>query len=36
MPLIEDMRAYGRQWLGADCADVPEAGASREPVAAAV
>src|SRR6201987_386421 len=21
VPLIEDMRAYGREWLGADCAD---------------
>ena len=21
VPLIEDMRAYGTQWLGADCAD---------------
>src|SRR5436305_10341875 len=23
-PLIEDMRAYGREWLGADCAVEPE------------
>ncbi len=23
VPLIEDMRAYGRAWLGADCADRP-------------
>ncbi len=21
VPLIEDMRAYGRQWLGSDCVD---------------
>ena len=33
VPLIEDMRAYGRAWLGVDC--VPEPGpAAREPVAA--
>jgi DNA-binding HxlR family transcriptional regulator len=23
VPLIEDMRAYGRTWLGADCVDEP-------------
>ena len=41
VPLIEDMRAYGRQWLGADCApetDTSESAASAatesEPVAA--
>jgi DNA-binding HxlR family transcriptional regulator len=35
VPLIEDMRTYGRQWLGDDCA--PDAGSetSREPAAAA-
>jgi DNA-binding HxlR family transcriptional regulator len=33
-PLIEDMRAYGREWLGADWDDQPVVG--REPVAAAV
>jgi DNA-binding HxlR family transcriptional regulator len=31
-PLIEDMRRYGREWLGAVCEDVPIA---REPVTAA-
>ncbi len=40
VPLIEDMRVYGREWLGADCdADVAETGEpvlDREPVAAAV
>ena len=30
VPLIEDMRTYGREWLGADCDDV------REPAVAAV
>ena len=25
LPLIEDMRAYGREWLGAECAATPEA-----------
>jgi DNA-binding HxlR family transcriptional regulator len=36
VPLIEDMRTYGREWLGADCDDADEfARASvREPVAA--
>jgi DNA-binding HxlR family transcriptional regulator len=38
VPLIEDMRTYGRQWLGADCA-ADEAGGDRpeaaEPVVAA-
>jgi DNA-binding HxlR family transcriptional regulator len=43
VPLIEDMRAYGRDWLGADCTAEPAderrphtAGAEREPVGAAV
>jgi DNA-binding HxlR family transcriptional regulator len=40
VPLIEDMRVYGREWLGADCdADLAEDGEpvlDREPVAAAV
>jgi DNA-binding HxlR family transcriptional regulator len=40
VPLIEDMRVYGREWLGADCdADAAETGEpvrDREPVAAAV
>ena len=32
-PIIEDMRAYGREWLGDDCP--PDAAADvREPVAA--
>jgi DNA-binding HxlR family transcriptional regulator len=32
-PLIEDMRRYGREWLGVDdCATTPASG--REPVAA--
>ena len=31
-PLIEDMRQYGREWLGAVCDD---ASAGREPVTAA-
>jgi DNA-binding HxlR family transcriptional regulator len=38
VPLIEDMRAYGRDWLGADCAaelaDEPELAGEREPVGA--
>jgi DNA-binding HxlR family transcriptional regulator len=33
-PLIEDMRTYGRQWLGADCAEDAESETSREPAAA--
>ncbi len=40
VPLVEDMRAYGNQWLLDDCrADVEDAiadAADREPVAAAV
>jgi DNA-binding HxlR family transcriptional regulator len=39
VPLIEDMRAYGREWLGVDCAvDLPEDADSapeREPAVAA-
>ena len=31
LPLIEDMRAYGKEWLGAACAPAPS---SAEPVAA--
>ena len=47
VPLIEDMRAYGLQWLGADCGEAPvsaeetvagepESDAEREPAIAAV
>ena len=47
VPLIEDMRAYGIQWLGVDCIDEEpaderahagdaEPGAEREPAIAAV
>jgi DNA-binding HxlR family transcriptional regulator len=38
VPLIEDMRAYGREWLGGDCpADEAESPltAAREPAVAA-
>jgi DNA-binding HxlR family transcriptional regulator len=36
VPLIEDMRAYGQQWLGRDCVDQPvSAGSQLEPAAAA-
>ena len=36
VPLIEDMRAYGRRWLGGDCAaDVSDSPSAHEPVAAA-
>jgi DNA-binding HxlR family transcriptional regulator len=39
-PLIEDMRVYGREWLGADCEadEAPDRGslADREPAVAAV
>jgi DNA-binding HxlR family transcriptional regulator len=39
VPLIEDMRAYGREWLGgvcdADATPSAEPAASREPVVAA-
>jgi DNA-binding HxlR family transcriptional regulator len=33
VPLIEDMRRYGTEWLGVDCAEGTAAG--REPAAAA-
>ena len=36
VPLIEDMRAYGRQWLGGECVPEPEVVAAPEPVVAAV
>jgi DNA-binding HxlR family transcriptional regulator len=39
VPLIEDMRAYGLEWLGADCATVAgedEPVDEREPAVAAV
>jgi DNA-binding HxlR family transcriptional regulator len=40
VPLIEDMRAYGREWLGAGCEDdeppAPEKLVDREPAIAAV
>jgi DNA-binding HxlR family transcriptional regulator len=36
VPLIEDMRTYGLQWLGCDVADAPaEPEATAEPAAAA-
>ena len=38
VPLIEDMRAYGREWLGGDCVDPsvePASVAEREPAVAA-
>ena len=37
VPLIEDMRTYGREWLGGDCATPEEFGErpdAREPVGA--
>src|SRR5437879_5869318 len=36
VPLIDDMRAYGRTWLGGDCRAEPEVETEREPVVAAV
>ena len=36
VPLIEDMRAYGLQWLLGDCADDDLPVAEAEPVVAAV
>ena len=36
VPLIEDMRAYGREWLCADDEDAPLVVDEREPVIAAV
>jgi len=38
VPLIEDMRAYGREWLGAGCDEDPSetsASVDREPAVAA-
>jgi DNA-binding HxlR family transcriptional regulator len=38
VPLIEDMRTYGREWLGGDCVDpdeFDERPGAREPVVAA-
>ncbi|HZU59748.1 MAG TPA: helix-turn-helix domain-containing protein [Solirubrobacteraceae bacterium] len=36
VPLIEDMRVYGRMWLGCDPAEVPaQADPEREPAVAA-
>jgi len=34
VPLIEDMRRYGREYLGVDDCDVTPKGVSAEPVAA--
>ena len=34
VPLIEDMRRYGREWLGVDDWAVTPAESGREPVAA--
>ncbi|HWK16280.1 MAG TPA: helix-turn-helix domain-containing protein [Solirubrobacteraceae bacterium] len=36
LPLIEDMRAYGREWLGGSCAEEPVSEAELEPTAVAV
>jgi DNA-binding HxlR family transcriptional regulator len=36
VPLIEDMRAYGRTWLGTECDAAPAAEILREPAVAAV
>jgi DNA-binding HxlR family transcriptional regulator len=27
LPIIDDMRAYGEDWLGAECAELPDASA---------
>jgi DNA-binding HxlR family transcriptional regulator len=35
VPLIEDMRAYGRRWLGADCDEDLDADGAREPAVVA-
>jgi DNA-binding HxlR family transcriptional regulator len=35
VPLIEDMRTYGRQWLAADCGDELDTVDEREPAIAA-
>jgi DNA-binding HxlR family transcriptional regulator len=34
VPIIDNMRAYGERWLGAQCATAPVADAPAEPVAA--
>lgn len=34
VPLIEDMRTYGREWLGADCAEDTARTREREPAVA--
>ena len=34
VPLIEDMRAYGREWLGAECDDELADESVREPAVA--
>ncbi|MGP0048618.1 MAG: winged helix-turn-helix transcriptional regulator, partial [Solirubrobacteraceae bacterium] len=34
VPLIEDMRAYGREWLGVGCDEGFAAAGEREPAAA--
>ena len=34
LPLIEDMRAYGREWLGAACSGPPPASVPRRPTLA--
>src|SRR5580692_55291 len=34
VPLIEDMRIYGREWLGVDCEAVRQTGTDSEPVVA--
>ena len=34
LPIIDDMRAYGAQWLGAGCGDLAPAGASGDAAAA--
>jgi len=34
MPIIDGMRTYGSQWLGADCGDLAPAGAVVETAAA--
>ena len=36
VPIIEDMRTYGRRWLNADGSCAPAAGVKVVPVAAAV
>ncbi len=36
LPVIEDMRSYGREWLGADdCGSASDAQSERQPVASA-